>query len=138
MTETHSGIESDTTNKTAKDVSELVETKVGNAIVYFRVDKVSPAVVTSEETRAVAAIDENPFEAASKVIRESVRVIGSHLHELREELMPEELTVELGFTFEAKGKATIVPVFLTGETSGGLAFKVTAKWQRENSSARDS
>lgn len=109
---------------------ELIETSIGNAVVYFRVDSSPRPVTVDTEVRAVAAVDANAFEAAAKVIREGVRVIGAQVHEIGEALLPSELTVELGFTFEAKGKAAIVPVFLTGETSGRLAFKVIAKWQK--------
>jgi hypothetical protein len=64
-------------------------------------------------------------------VREGVRAIGSHIRAAGEELAPSEFTVEMSFSFEAKGKTTIAPVFLTGEVSAQAALKVIAKWQKE-------
>jgi Trypsin-co-occurring domain 1 len=132
MSEVHAGIDARAEDSRAVRLEpELIQTSIGGAVVYFRVENTLPCIVADGEVRAVAALDENAFEAAAKVIRESVRVIGSQLHDVGAELMPSELTVELGFTFAATGKATIVPVFLTGETKGELALKVTAKWKHD-------
>jgi hypothetical protein len=116
-------------HRAATPAPELVEKVIGDALVYFRVDARRRVVVPDADVRPVAAIDTNVFEAAAKVLRESVRAIGSQVKAMGQELAPSELTVELGFTFEAKGKTTIVPVLLTGEVSGEAALKITAKWQ---------
>jgi hypothetical protein len=38
--------------------------------------------------------------------------------------------VEFSLTFEVKGKASIVPVFVTGESSVQSGLKVTALWKK--------
>jgi hypothetical protein len=110
---------------------ELVETRIGDAVVYVRISGPTLGVANEGEVRAVGAFDENPFDAAAKVIREGVKVIGNSIHGISEVLQPSELRVEFGFTFEAKGRASIVPVFLTGESSGGVTLKVLALWRKD-------
>jgi len=109
--------------------TELVETTIGDAVVYFRVDRHLEAVEAGG-IRPVAGlgIEANAFEAAAHVAREAVRLFANHLSAIAEALRPNETGIEFSFTFEAKGKTHIVPVFLTGETSGQVGLKVTAKW----------
>jgi hypothetical protein len=110
-------------------VTELVETTIGDAVVYFRVDRRLEMLETGN-VRPVAGAgpDKNAFEAAAHVAREAVRLFASHLSGIGEALRPSETGIEFSFTFEAKGKTAIVPVFLTGEASGQVALKVIAKW----------
>jgi hypothetical protein len=112
--------------------AELVETAIGDALVYFRVEQ-RLAEADTGRIRAVAGggIEPNAFQAAAHAAREAVRLFAGYLCDVGEALMPDETGVEFGFTFEAKGKAAIVPVILTGESSGQVALKVTAKWTRK-------
>ena len=108
-----------------------METAIGDAVVYFRVEQRLEEAETGR-IRAVAGggIEKNAFEAAPHAAREAIRLFGGYMKEIGEALTPDETGVEFAFTFEAKGKAAIVPVILTGETSGQVALKVTAKWTR--------
>lgn len=117
--------------------TELVETAIGDAVVYFRVDRRLPAVEAPTGIRPVTGlgIDKNAFAAAAHVAREAVKLFGGTLKNVALELMPSETGIEFSISFEAKGKAAIVPVFLTGETTGQVALKVTAKWK--NSAGSD-
>lgn len=109
--------------------TELIETSIGDAVVYFRVDR-RLDVTEAEGIRPVAAplVSLNPVESAMKVARETVRLFAGHLAEIAEALRPTETALEFSLTFEAKGKHSIVPVFLTGEVSGEAVLKVKAKW----------
>ena len=117
-------------------VTELVETTIGDAVVYFRVDRRLETPETGNIRPVTGpAPDRNAFEAAAHVAREAVRLFASHLSGIGEALRPSETGIEFSFTFEAKGKTAIVPVFLTGETSGQVALKVTAKWTTPSKTA---
>jgi len=103
--------------------------QVGNAIVY--IERTGPPVeVQTDEIYPVAPLSpQAAFDAASEVLRECVRVVGDRLETLAEK-HPQEITVEFSVTFEVKGKASLIPVFVTGETGAQTGLKVTAKWKR--------
>lgn len=108
---------------------ELIETSIGDAVAYFRVDR-RLETRESEGIRPVASTLAalNPVESALKAARETVRLFADQLAEIAEALRPTETALEFSLTFEAKGKHSIVPVFLTGEASGQVGLKVSAKW----------
>jgi hypothetical protein len=116
----------------APESPELVETKVGDALVYFRVERRLDAVDT-QGIRAVAgpAIPKDALDAAAEVAREAVRLFAARLSAVGEALQPTETGIEFSLSFAATGKATIVPVILTGEATGQVALKVSAKWTKK-------
>jgi hypothetical protein len=110
---------------------ELVAQQVGEATIYFRVSGETLVVANERELRPVAAeVRSNVFDEAASVVGEGVKIIGQRVHALTETLQPSELEIELSFGFEVKGKATIVPVLLTGESTSNVGLKVTATWKR--------
>jgi hypothetical protein len=110
---------------------ELVAQEVGEATIYFRVSGETLEVANERELRPVAAdVKSNVFDEAARVVGEGVKIIGHKVRDLTETLQPSELEIELSFGFEVKGKATIVPVLLTGESTSNVGLKVTATWKR--------
>ncbi len=109
----------------------LVPVQIGSATVY--IEQVGSAVVTEldDAVRPVAPLrPEAVFENAGEILRECVRVIGDRLETIATKTRPEEITVEFSLSFEVKGKASVIPVFLTGETGVQSGIKVTARWKR--------
>jgi Trypsin-co-occurring domain 1 len=70
------------------------------------------------------------FQIGSDILRECVRVIGERIEMMAEKARPNKVVVEFSISFEVKGKASIVPIFLTGETGGKTGLKITAEWAR--------
>jgi hypothetical protein len=106
----------------------LIATKVGNADVYIEQVGEPPAV---DGVYEVAAIDpQEIFDKASEALRECVRVVGSQVEALGDRVRPDEVSVEFSISFEAEGRASIVPVFVTGRSSVGTGLAVTAVWRR--------
>jgi hypothetical protein len=70
------------------------------------------------------------FENAISAAIECVRTIGEKVLKLGNDLRPQELSVEFSLQLENTGKATIIPVLISGETKASAGFKVTAKWTR--------
>ena len=54
--------------------------------------------------------------------------MGDQLHQLEEELRPNELSIEFSVQFESTGKVGIVPVLFSAEAKAGASLKVTSKW----------
>ena len=52
---------------------------------------------------------------------------------------PDQMSVEFSLNFEVKGKAALIPVFVTGETGAQTGLKVTALWKnrREGQDSKD-
>jgi hypothetical protein len=61
---------------------------------------------------------------AMKSLQQNIKTIAETVHASFQAHQPEEWTLELNIGF--KGKASPIPVILSGEASG--AIKVTAKW----------
>ena len=109
----------------------LVPMQVGSATVYVTQTPDASVTVEDDRIRPVAPISPaQAFESAGEILRECVRVMGERFENLADKAHPDELTVEFSLTFEVKGKASIVPVFVTGETSAQSGLKVTAVWKR--------
>lgn len=66
------------------------------------------------------------FADAVQLIKSNIASMASLVHESLKDNQPEEWGVELNIGF--KGRANIIPVILSGETTGGI--KVTAKWTK--------
>ncbi|HVR46057.1 MAG TPA: CU044_2847 family protein [Candidatus Binatia bacterium] len=105
----------------------LIAQQIGSAIVYFRVSGQALPVTNESHIRAVTAT--NVFDEAARVVNEGVRVIGLKVHDAAKTLRPCELELEISFGFELKGRATIVPVLLTGESTSTAGLKITATWK---------
>jgi hypothetical protein len=113
------------------DELHLVAQQVGEATIYFRVSANTLVVANEPELRPVAGgIRSNVFDEAALVVGEGVKIIGQRIRDLPETLQPSELELEISFGFEVKGKATIVPVLLTGESTSNVGLKVTATWKQ--------
>ncbi len=41
--------------------------------------------------------------------------------------------MEFSLTFDVKGKASVIPILVTGETGVQTGLKITAKWEPEKS-----
>lgn len=107
----------------------LVPMKVGTATVFVEaVD--DDTVLETDEFHAVGALNpEQAFETASEALKECVSVVGQRIESMRDSMRPAEVGVEFTLTFDVEGKATIVPVLLTGKAKTAVGVKVTAKWQ---------
>ena len=114
---------------TGGDQRSLVPMKVGNATVYV-VQTGDAKIVTDDEIYTAAPDPREVFDKAVDVIRECVVKIGKGVEAVAEKAMPRELTVEFSLTFEAKGKAAIIPVFVTAEHGVGAGLKISAVWKR--------
>jgi hypothetical protein len=116
----------------AAPIRRLVPMRIGSAIVY--VEEVGePAVIEADDqVRPVAPTSpQEAVETAGEILREFVRVIGERVETLTERARPQEISVEFSLGFEVKGKASLIPVFLTGETGAKTGLKVTAVWKRQ-------
>jgi hypothetical protein len=106
----------------------FVPMQVGKATVY--VEQIGPVVEieTAAEVYPVAPSLQQAFELGSDALRECVRVIGERLEQI-EERRPQEVTVEFTISFEVKGKASLIPVLLTGESTSKAGLTVKAVWR---------
>jgi len=103
---------------------------VGSATVWIEQES-DPAVVEDDRIRPVAAPSpEAAFETAGEILRECVRLVGDRIANLADKTRPQEVTIEFSLTFEVKGKASIIPVFVTGESTAQTGLKVSAVWKR--------
>ena len=107
----------------------LVPMQVGSATVYVEQVGAPPEVEATDAIYPVALTPEEAFNKASELIRECVRVVGERVEALAEK-RPQEVSVEFSVTFAVKGKASLIPVFVTGETGAETGLKVKAIWQR--------
>lgn len=107
----------------------FVPLKVGSATVYVEQFGAPAGVETGGEIRPVAPSPEQAFQTGSEALKECVRVIGESWEKLAEK-RPEEVSVEFTLSFEVKGKAALIPVLLTGESTNKAGLTVKAVWRR--------
>lgn len=110
----------------ASSQRHLVPIQVGEATVWIE-HVADPVVEPGDAIHPVAPPNpQQAFESAASFLRECVRIFDDRIRRL--ERRPEEISVEFSLGFEMRGKATLIPVFITGESrlSGGM--KVTAIW----------
>ncbi len=108
---------------------QLVPMRVGSATVF--VEQVGdPAEIQTDD--AIYPVSppspEDAFEKAGQILQECVRVVGERVEEIAGKARPREITVEFTLSFEAGGKAQLIPVLFTGETKAVTGLKVTAVW----------
>lgn len=109
----------------------LVPVEVGSATVWIEQVAEPAAVDEGDRVRPVSAPSpEKAFETAGEILRECVRLVGERVANLAEKSRPQEVSVEFSLTFEVKGKAAVIPVFVTGETAAQTGLKVSAVWKR--------
>jgi hypothetical protein len=104
--------------------------QVGSAVVY--IEQVGEPNVTEvdDQIRPVAAPNpQEAFGSAGEILRECVRTIGERIEALSTGARPDEVSVEFSLNFEVKGKAALIPIFVTGETGANTGLKVTASWK---------
>ncbi len=113
----------------AARTGHLVPMRIGGATVYVEQISEPLTIETSEDIYPVAPPGPaQAFEQAGEVLQECVRVVGERVEKLAENAKPREVTVEFTLSFEASGRAQLIPVFLTGQTKAATGLKVTAVW----------
>jgi hypothetical protein len=118
----------DSEQSVSTSTRRLIPMQVGSATVYVEQFGAPPEVEVDDRIRPVAPDPKQAFEQASEILRECVRVVGNRVEGLAEQARPRDITVEFALSFEATGKAQLIPVFLTGETKAMTGLKVTAVW----------
>jgi hypothetical protein len=107
----------------------LVPLQVGNATVYIEAEGVAETETDDSIYPVAAPSPKEVFSSAGDTISECVRLVGERIEHLAEAVKPEQVTLEFSVSFEVKGKASPIPVFVTGETGVKSGLKVTAVWR---------
>lgn len=116
----------------------LVPMRVGEAAVYVEVAGEPPAIGGDDEIYAAASKGPgDAFGEAGKVLKEAVRVVGEQVAALGEKARPDQVSAEFSLSFEAGGKAQLIPVLFAGETKAVSGLKVTAVWETSSLGPRD-
>src|SRR4051794_6524915 len=103
----------------------LVPMQVGSATVYIEEVGDAALIEVDDQVRPVAPPSpQEAFEKAGEILRECVRVIGERVEALAAKARPDEITIEFSLCFEVKGKAALIPAFVTGETGVQTGLKV--------------
>jgi len=115
----------------------LAKLHIGDAVVYIE-PVGGPVTVGNEDddeklfaagAQSYDDIKDNAFDSALVAVRESIRSMGKHLRDISTDLRPQETTVEFSLTFDVKGRATPIPLFITAESKLHTGLKVTATWR---------
>ncbi len=115
----------------ATPVRRLMPMHVGGAIVYVEQVGEPASVEAQDDIHPVAPPSpDEAFQSASQILNECVRVIGEKVEAIAAEVRPDELAVEFSLSFEVKGRASLIPVFVTGEAGTQTGLKVKATWKR--------
>ncbi|HEX6426661.1 MAG TPA: CU044_2847 family protein [Niastella sp.] len=113
----------------SQNTRRLVPMKVGRATVYVEEVR-APVTIESDEIRQVSPPSpDEAFDKAGEILHECVRVLGDRIETMAAKAKPSEVTVEFSLNFEVKGKASIIPIFVTGESGLQTGLKVTAVWK---------
>jgi hypothetical protein len=113
-------------------VRRLVPLQIGGATVF--VEQIGEEALVEGDDRIYPVAPPSPseaFEHGLEFVRRCVSAFGEQLNEFAENTRPDELAVEFALTFEAKGKAALIPVLVTGEAAAQTGLKVTARWQHD-------
>ena len=111
----------------------IVPMQVGSATVYVVQSEPPAAIVEDERIRPVAPLSpQQAFQAAGEFLHECVRIIGEKVDTLAGNAKPQEVSIEFSLSFEVKGKASLIPVFVTGETATSTGLKVKAVWKSDH------
>ena len=108
-------------------IRRLVPLQIGTATVFVELTPTPVEVDVGEEIHPVALPSpKEAFEQAGDLLQELVRIFDERVKALVKR--PEEINIEFSLGFMVKGKATLIPVLLSGETAAQAAVKVSAKW----------
>jgi hypothetical protein len=116
----------------SEPIRRFVPMRVGNASVF--VEEVGePALIEAgDQVRPVAPPSpQEAFENAGEILHECVRVLGERIEALAAKARPQEITVEFSLSFEVKGQASLIPVFVTAASSAQTGLKVIAVWKQQ-------
>jgi hypothetical protein len=109
----------------------LVPMRVGTATVWVEQTGPPLRVDSTDEAYAVSPDIHDVFSQAVDVVRECVKTVGSGIEEIKSGMHAPEVTIEFSVSFHAQGKASIIPIFVTGEAGTEAGLKVTATWPRQ-------
>jgi hypothetical protein len=110
-----------------RSVRRLVQVQIGNATVFVEQLGAPVEVDVGDEIHPVALPSpQEALERAGDLLQELVRIFDARIRALASR--PKEVSVEFSLGFEVKGKATLIPILLSGETSTQAAIKVSAAW----------
>lgn len=105
----------------------LVPVQIGMATVFIEQAGGPVELGEGDEVHPVALPGpQKAFEQAGDFLQECVGIFDARIRALV--TRPQEVSVEFSLGFEVKGKATLIPILLSGETSTQAAIKVTARW----------
>lgn len=108
----------------------LVAISVGEAAVYVEVAGEPLSIEGDEDIYPAAAKGPaDVFGEAGRALKEIVHVVGERVVSLGNEVKPDQVSVEFALSFEAGGRAQLIPVLFTGETKAVSGLKVTAVWE---------
>jgi hypothetical protein len=107
----------------------LVPLQVGGATVYIIPAGHLEVVADATIYPVAPPAPQDVLGAASDAIEGCVRAVGERIERLAGAVRPDEVTLEFELSFEVKGKASLVPVLVTGETGARTGLKITAVWK---------
>lgn len=114
--------------------ARLVPIAIGDAVVFVQQVGPPPAVEVDERIYPVGAPSlSDAFDRAGDMLREVLRLVDERTKQLDDATRPDHLTVEFSLSFEVSGKASVIPIFVTGETGLQTGLKVVAVWDRNKS-----
>jgi hypothetical protein len=110
-------------------IRRLVPLQIGSATVFIEQDPAPVEVDVGDEIHPVALPSpKEAIEQAGAFLQELVGIFDKRIKKLATTSRPKEIGVEFSLGFEVKGKATLIPVLLSGESSAQAAIKVCATW----------
>jgi hypothetical protein len=115
----------------------LIPMQVGSAVVYVEAPEEEPTLEAVGGFEAVGLDPTEAFARAGDALRECVKVVGDRLEQMGEAIKPAEVGIEFTITFDVEGKATIIPVLLTGKAKTAMGIKVSALWHPSAQSPDD-
>jgi hypothetical protein len=110
----------------------LYPMKIGDATVYVEQTGPEPEVESNEFYPVAAPDPAEAFQKASDAIRECVRIIGERVKHVAADAKPQEISVEFSLGFEAKGRASFIPILVQAEASATTAVAVKAVWKLDS------
>src|SRR5262249_25520170 len=110
-------------------VRDFVPMRVGSATVFVEAIGETELATPADEIYTVAPVSpQEAFRIASEFLQECVLLVGERVEGLTEN-RPSEVSIEFSLTFQVKGKASIIPVFVTSEAGAQTGLKVKAVWK---------
>jgi hypothetical protein len=125
---TEIGIPGDDEDGQVSTTRRLVPMQVGSAVVYVEPFDEGAELQDDGGLRPVGVDPRQAFETASEALKECVRVVGGQLASVGSAITPHTVGMEFTLTFDVEGRASIIPVLLTGKAKSAMGIKVTAEW----------